>query len=203
MRFFNKKACGKNCWKLVEMLKHYIVLKNNNVEMLKSMWKLLKSTANKAGWKVAAKSDGARRQSDQQAGLIKWSACGRESNGAPRLGKVPILKKLLQLSKISDIIQLRKEGVQNENAKSKWKSIQPLCKQRILQRKDKKICDSKWRKIPLLRPRCSKSNRLQWKFSVLCAIDNPIKNDKIKKGGETNERHRGNGAAPADSESAG
>lgn len=87
------------------MLKHSIVLKNNNVEMLKTMLKLLKSTANRAGREAAAKSDGARRQSDRQAGLIKWSACGRESNGAPILGKNDKnLKKTLIFCQKSDII---------------------------------------------------------------------------------------------------
>lgn len=43
--------------------------------------------ANKTGRAAAAKSDGARRQSDRKTGLVKWSACGRESNGAPILGK--------------------------------------------------------------------------------------------------------------------
>lgn len=42
--------------------------------------------ANKTGRLAAAKSDGARRQSDRKTGLIKWSACGRESKGAPILG---------------------------------------------------------------------------------------------------------------------
>lgn len=64
------------------------MLKFNNVKMLKTMLKLLKSTANRAGRAEAAKSDGARRQSGRQAGLIKKSACGRESNGAPNLGKM-------------------------------------------------------------------------------------------------------------------
>lgn len=69
------------------MLKYSVVLKFNNVEMLKTMLKLLKNTANRAGHAAAAKSDGAHRQSDRQAGLIKRSARGRESNGAPILGK--------------------------------------------------------------------------------------------------------------------
>lgn len=44
--------------------------------------------ANKTGRVAAAKSDGARRQSDRKTGLVKWSACGRESKGAPILGKI-------------------------------------------------------------------------------------------------------------------
>ncbi len=44
--------------------------------------------ANKTRKAVAAKSDGARRQSDRKTGLVKWSACGRESKGAPILGKM-------------------------------------------------------------------------------------------------------------------
>lgn len=44
--------------------------------------------ANKTGRVAAAKSDGARRQSDRKTGLVKWSACGRESKSAPILGKM-------------------------------------------------------------------------------------------------------------------
>lgn len=44
--------------------------------------------ANKTRRVAAAKSDGARRQSDRKTGLVKWSACGREFNGAPTLGKL-------------------------------------------------------------------------------------------------------------------
>lgn len=55
---------------------------------------------------MAAKSDGARQQSDRQAGLIKKSACGRESNGAPILGKIfkNFLKKILTKFKKYDRI---------------------------------------------------------------------------------------------------
>jgi hypothetical protein len=44
--------------------------------------------ANKTGRAAAAKSDGARRQSDRKTGLVKWSACGREFKGAPILEKM-------------------------------------------------------------------------------------------------------------------
>lgn len=44
--------------------------------------------ANKTRRAAAAKSNGARRQSDRKTGLVKWSACGRESKGAPILGKM-------------------------------------------------------------------------------------------------------------------
>lgn len=44
--------------------------------------------ANKTGRVAAAKSDGAHRQSDRQAGLVKRSACGREFKSAPILGKM-------------------------------------------------------------------------------------------------------------------
>lgn len=53
--------------------------------------------ANKTGRAAAAKSDGARRQSDRKTGLVKWSACGRESKGAPILGKL-FLKKFQKKS---------------------------------------------------------------------------------------------------------
>ena len=43
--------------------------------------------ANKTEKAAAAKSEGARRQSDRKTGLVKWSACGRESKSAPILGK--------------------------------------------------------------------------------------------------------------------
>lgn len=49
--------------------------------------------ANKTGKVAAAKSDGAHRQSDRKTGLVKWSACGRESKGAPILGKMGKWKK--------------------------------------------------------------------------------------------------------------
>ena len=54
---------------------------------------------------MAVKSDGPRRQSDRQAGLIKVSACGRESNGAPILEKISKnFKKTLTKSKKYDRI---------------------------------------------------------------------------------------------------
>nr|DAQ78770.1 MAG TPA: hypothetical protein [Microviridae sp.] len=52
--------------------------------------------ANKTRKAAAAKSDGARRQSDRKTGLVKWSACGRESKGAPILGK--LLRNFLKKS---------------------------------------------------------------------------------------------------------
>lgn len=67
------------------MLKHSVVLKFNNVKMLKSMWKLLKRTANRAGQVAAAKSNGPRQ-------YLKKCACGREFNGGPILEKL-FLKK--------------------------------------------------------------------------------------------------------------
>lgn len=63
------------------MLKHSVMLKFNNVETLKSLLKLLKRTANRAGQVAAAKPDGARQ-------YLKMCACGRESKGAPILGKL-------------------------------------------------------------------------------------------------------------------
>lgn len=76
------------------------MLKFNNVEMLKSMWKLLKRTANRAGQVAAAKSDGPRQ-------YLKMCACGREFNGGPILGKITnYYKKTKSLKKVSsDIIK--------------------------------------------------------------------------------------------------
>lgn len=84
------------------MLNHSVMIKFNNVKMLKSLLKPLKRTANRAGQVAAAKPDGARQ-------YLKVCACGREFNGAPILGKVTnycketkTLKNLLT----SDIIEL-------------------------------------------------------------------------------------------------
>lgn len=63
------------------MLKHSIVLKFNNVEMLKSLWKLLKERQIKQSKVAVAKSDGPRQ-------YLKMCACGREFNGGPTLGKL-------------------------------------------------------------------------------------------------------------------
>lgn len=72
--------------------------------------------ANKTGRAAAAKSDGARRQSDRKTGLIKWSACGREFKGAPILGKLlrNFLKKSCQNPKNMIEYNYRKEGAQND-----------------------------------------------------------------------------------------
>lgn len=78
------------------MLKCSVVLKFNNVEMLKSLWKLLKKRPIKQGER---RRQGLTERADSltgKAGLIKKSACGRESNGAPVLGKG---YKLLQKTK--------------------------------------------------------------------------------------------------------
>jgi hypothetical protein len=55
--------------------------------------------ANKTGKAAAAKPDGARQQSDRKTGLVKWSACGREFNGAPILGKLFLKKFKKSLTK--------------------------------------------------------------------------------------------------------
>jgi hypothetical protein len=73
--------------------------------------------ANKTGRAAAAKSDGARRQSDRKTGLVKWSACGRESKGAPILGKLflkKFQKKLDKMRKKKVEYNHRKEGAQSD-----------------------------------------------------------------------------------------
>ena len=87
------------------------MLKFNNVEMLKSLLKLLKRTANRAGQVAAAKPDGARQ-------YLKMCACGRESKGAPNLGKVTNsykVEKTLKKVLTSDIIKPeRKDGANHK-----------------------------------------------------------------------------------------
>lgn len=87
------------------------MLKFNNVKMLKSMWKLLKRTANRARQVAAAKSDGPRQ-------YLKMCACGREFNGGPILGKITNYYKETKSSKkvlTSDIIEPeRKDGANHE-----------------------------------------------------------------------------------------
>lgn len=70
--------------------------------------------ANKTGRAAAAKSDGARRQSDRKTGLVKWSACGREFEGAPILGKLFLKKFKKSLKKCENMVKYnhRKEGAQ-------------------------------------------------------------------------------------------
>lgn len=70
------------------MLKHYVVLKFNNVKKLKTMWKLLKERPIKQGerWRQSL-TERANSLADE-VGLIKRSRYGGEFNGAPILGKV-------------------------------------------------------------------------------------------------------------------
>lgn len=97
------------------MLKYSIVLKFNNVKKLKTLWKLLKEQPIKQGehWRQSL-----TERADSLtgfAGLIKMSACGRESDGAPTTGKVTnYYKEIKTLKKVltCDIIKLeRKDGV--------------------------------------------------------------------------------------------
>lgn len=103
------------------MLKYSVVLKFNNVEMLKSLWKLLKERPIKQGERWRQSLTERADSLTGFAGLIKKSACGRESNGAPILGKVTnYYKETKRLKKVltCDIIksQKRKEGKYHEKS---------------------------------------------------------------------------------------
>lgn len=78
------------------MLKCSVVLKFNNVEMLKSLLKLLKERPIKQGEQCRQSLTDRADSLTGFAGLIKKSACGRESDGGPVLGKD---YKLLQKNK--------------------------------------------------------------------------------------------------------
>lgn len=94
------------------MLKHSVVLKFNNVEKLKSLWKLLKERPIKQGERWRQSLTERADSLTGFAGLIKKSACGRESNGAPILGKVTnYYKETKSLKKVltCDIIESEKK----------------------------------------------------------------------------------------------
>lgn len=83
------------------MLKYSVVLKFNNVEMLKSLWKMLKERPIKQGERWQQSLTERADSLTGFAGLIKKSACGRESNGAPILGKVTnYYKETIRLQKV-------------------------------------------------------------------------------------------------------
>jgi hypothetical protein len=72
------------------------MLKFNNVKLLKSPWKMLKERPIKQGERWRQSLTERADNLTGKAGLIKRSACGRESDGAPILGKD---YKLLQRDK--------------------------------------------------------------------------------------------------------
>ena len=82
-----QKQALKDLLKNVEMLKCSIVLKFNNVKMLKSLWKLLKERPIKQGERWRRSLTERADSLTGFAGLIKRSACGREFDSAPILGK--------------------------------------------------------------------------------------------------------------------
>lgn len=71
--FLEQKSCGKKCEELVELLKHSVVLKFNNVEKLKTMWKLLKERPIEQGEQWRQRLTERANSLASGAGLIKMS----------------------------------------------------------------------------------------------------------------------------------